>query len=430
MGLYYSLLSFWFLFSAASGKYTHGILRTESKDWVYLDRFCFVSEVGKFQFELHYPQDYEIQNLYMYFDTEDQWHKAYNKSLSCQEKEDIANRNNSQILVLSPYTDILNGVVCEEYERQNKSWYRCFGSRSYFSMRPRWWYFAIGNCESQKGLYLEYALLMTNANVSNRWFYHFSFDEFYSFPITIFFMVAELVILIIALLFTCKYADDGVGFSSLLTCGLVFRQLATITFVFMLLLIAKGYTITRARLSSGGTIKLVVFTVSYIILLFGTIIWQITVFDPAEVTYISESLPAYLTLGLRIIAWLWFLRGAIITVRLYPMKLRFYIVLCTLMSLWFLAGPVTQLCANFLLDNWVRSEVVYGMDSGVMVYGFLIFLVLTCPLLSNRFFPYHVRTNQVSDCNFPQHVYEVQYTTNGVNEPNNYARTTVVNSDD
>ena len=52
------------------------------------------------------------------------------------------------------------------------------GMRSYFSMRPRWWYFAIGNCDSQKGLYLEYAFLMTNANISNRWFYHFSFDEF------------------------------------------------------------------------------------------------------------------------------------------------------------------------------------------------------------------------------------------------------------
>ena len=101
--------------------------------------------------------------------------------------------------------------------------------------------------------------------------------------------------------------------------------------------------------------------------------------------------------------------GTIITVKLYPLKLKFYVVLSLLMSLWFLAGPITQLCANFLLDNWVRSEVVYGMDSGVMIYGFVIFLVLTCPTLSNRFFPYHVRTNQVSDCNFPQHVYEVSF---------------------
>ena len=81
----------------------------------------------------------------------------------------------------------------------------------------------------------------------------------------------------------------------------------------MLLLVAKGYTITRARLSSRGAVKLTVFIVTYIILLFGTIVWQITVFDPAEVTYISESLPAYLTLGLRIIAWLWFLRGKLLS---------------------------------------------------------------------------------------------------------------------
>ena len=62
-------------------------------------------------------------------------------------------------------------------------------------------------------------------------------------------------------------------------------------------------------MSSRGAVKLTIFIITYIILLFGTVVWQITVFDPAEVTYVSESLPAYLTLGLRIIAWLWFLRG-------------------------------------------------------------------------------------------------------------------------
>lgn len=77
------------------------------------------------------------------------------------------------------------------------------------------------------------------------------------------------------------------------------------------------------------------------------------------------------------------------------------------MSFWFVAGPIVQLCANFLLDNWVRAEVVYGVDSAVVVYGFVIFLVLTYPSHSNKFFPYHVRANQVADCNFPQNVYEV-----------------------
>lgn len=106
-----------------------------------------------------------------------------------------------------------------------------------------------------------------------------------------------------------KFADDGIGFPALQSCGFVFRQIGTCTFLFLLLLIAKGYTITRARLSTRGTIRICIFIVLYIILFFSSIIWQITVFDPARVTYISESLPAYFIIVLRIISWVWFLRG-------------------------------------------------------------------------------------------------------------------------
>ena len=93
-------------------------------------------------------------------------------------------------------------------------------------MRPRWWYIAIGNCDAKSGehsslLYLEYNILMTNADVTNRWFYHFSFDEFCkhfqskflniedssldTLPITIAFMILELILLIVSVVFTCTF---------------------------------------------------------------------------------------------------------------------------------------------------------------------------------------------------------------------------------
>uniref|UniRef100_A0A914EEC3 GPR180/TMEM145 transmembrane domain-containing protein n=1 Tax=Acrobeloides nanus TaxID=290746 RepID=A0A914EEC3_9BILA len=85
------------------------------------------------------------------------------------------------------------------------------------------------------------------------------------------------------------------------------------------------------------------------------------------------------------------------------------------MTLWFWAGPITLIFANFVLDNWVRAEVVHGVDSAVVIYGFIIFLALTSPISANRNFPYHVRTNQISEINFPQNIYEVQYSTNNQN---------------
>uniref|UniRef100_A0AC35FBQ3 GPR180/TMEM145 transmembrane domain-containing protein n=1 Tax=Panagrolaimus sp. PS1159 TaxID=55785 RepID=A0AC35FBQ3_9BILA len=441
------LFLFSLFFVYCNGKYSRGILTSE-KNWVYLDRFCFVSQKGKFSYEFQYPASFAVESMYMYYDTADQWKAAYNGSLTCQQRENILKPDNNQIIPLTPNAAFEDGAKCIEITRFNNTWYWCKGERSFFSMRPRWWYIAIGNCDADKTkrtllLYLEYKILMTNAEPSNRWFYHFSFDEFYTLPITIAFMILELLLLIIAVVFTYmlksrnmlhttykiflysmafefaalslwwlhydRFADDGSGFPSLKMCALFFRQMATITFIFLLLLMGKGYTITRARLSSRGTIRLFLFMVGFIMLEIATVIWEVTLFDPAQVTYISESFPSYFVLLLRLIAWSWFIRASAITVHKYPTKRTFYAIMSSLLSLWFIAGPIVTIFANFVLDNWVRSEVVHGVDSGVVAYGFIIFLVLTCPLQDNRYFPYHVRANQVTDCDFPENV---QYTAN------------------
>lgn len=44
---------------------------------------------------------------------------------------------------------------------------------------------------------------------------------------------------------------------------------------------------------------------------------MLQMFDPAQVTYMSESIAAYLIAALRIIAWLWLLRSSYVTVRKY-----------------------------------------------------------------------------------------------------------------
>ncbi|KAH7732117.1 Rhodopsin-like GPCR protein transmembrane domain containing protein [Aphelenchoides avenae] len=415
-----ALLHVLILYQATIAKYSSGVLET-SKNWAYLERFCFVSEAGNLQYFLQYPA-------------------------SCKEKEDLLDPNNNQVVRLSPHGSFEVGASCGSFERDNETWYRCHANRSFFSMRPRWWYMAVGNCDAKNGLYLEYSILMTNAEPSNRWFHHFSFDEFYVLPICIFFMVVELLVLIAAVVFTCilkarnllhttyklflhalafelvsvvmlwfhydRYADDGYGFPMIRYFGLLSRQLGTVLFVFLLLLVAKGYTITRAKISRLSTLKVMCFISVFLLLQTLAVIWEMTMFDPAQVTYMSESIAAYLIAALRILAWLWLLRSSYVT----PNKKFFYLPLAVLLTFWFLAGPVMLVVANFLLDNWVRAEVAIGVESAVMAYGFIIFLTLTCPLPNNFNFPYHVRTNQITTLtNFPQHMYEVQYTPNNTN---------------
>jgi len=89
----------------------------------------------------------------------------------------------------------------------------------------------------------------------------------------------------------------------------------------------------------------------------------------------SESIPAYLSAALQILAWLWFVRSSCVTVSKYPQKRAFYVILGALISVWFWAGPITLVVANFVLDNWIRAEVVWGVDCASMLYGFFIFLV-------------------------------------------------------
>ncbi|KAK0396794.1 hypothetical protein QR680_001860 [Steinernema hermaphroditum] len=434
------------LLQITHAKYSSGVLISRN-NWEYLERFCFVSQSSSLYFFIEYPKKYEIQTLYLYFDTETQWESAYNDSVKCRDKEALLDPTNNQILNLSPQQAFGDGTRCWENARNNESWYSCEGRRSFTSQRPRWWYLAVGNCDSFKGLYLEYSIEMANDLPSSVWFYHFSFDEFYILPVNLIFLAVELSILIAAVsvaivlksrklfhqtyklffqsvVFECLslflmctayaiYAHNGIGSPMLKYISQICRQMANMSFLLLLLLLSKGFTITRGRLSLCGMTKLSLFVFAYAIISSSMLIWQERMFDPALVTYVSECLPAYVIAIMRIIAWLWFLRSVLITCSKYEQKKRFYTTFSCLMTFWFWSGPAVLILANFVLDNWVREEVVSGVECAVVAYGFFVFLVLTWPSAANHNFPYHVRTTQVGDTNYPQNNYEVRYTTNG-----------------
>jgi hypothetical protein len=109
------------------------------------------------------------------------------------------------------------------------------------------------------------------------------------------------------------------------------RQFSLVLFVLLLFLIAKGFTITRARISLCSSLKIILFVSAYFILRLLMLGWEIIViiikiqlfmlfimlmencfqiFDPAQVTYMSESLPAYFICALNILGWLWFMRSS------------------------------------------------------------------------------------------------------------------------
>lgn len=89
------------------------------------------------------------------------------------------------------------------------------------SARARWWFIAIGNCNSSNGLYLKYDFIMTNGEKNEPFgfiYYQFSADEFcesLSFvqklfhftdilPSDVVFLTLELILLVAATTVACK----------------------------------------------------------------------------------------------------------------------------------------------------------------------------------------------------------------------------------
>lgn len=72
-------------------------------------------------------------------------------------------------------------------ERRSESWpfrrqrdtyiVRCHNAGTFISSRERWWYIAISNCGTDKGLDIRYRFKMTNGKSGDFWNEHFSADE-------------------------------------------------------------------------------------------------------------------------------------------------------------------------------------------------------------------------------------------------------------
>ncbi|XP_028172272.1 transmembrane protein 145-like [Ostrinia furnacalis] len=305
----------------------------------------------------------------------------------------------------------------------------CHNSRRFRSARERWWFIAISNCDSSKGLDVRYKFLMTNGPDGDFWHEHFSADEFYVLPVLLAYTFAYVIVMIAVVmcsvelkcrhllhstyklflasiasqhlgvllqtLANIRYASNGVGSYSVKTVGLFFTGISETTFLLLLILMAKGYTITRGRLKVAFTVKLTVFMCSYIVTYIVLFIYQAKAFDPGEVLYLYESPAGYGLIVLRILAWCVFAYSTFFTVRKYPEKNTFYCPFFICGTLWFYAGPLFILTANSYIDKWVRESVVIAVLLFITFSGHIMFLLLTLPVFANKNFPYHVRTTQI-----------------------------------
>lgn len=132
-----------------------------------------------------------------------------------------------------------------------------------------------------------------------------------------------------------------------------------VLFVLLLILLAKGYTVTRARLRPASAAKVTVFVCCYAITASCLFVYEQVYFDPGEVLYLYESAAGYGLVVLRGVGWAVFMYSTFFTLKHYPDKGGFYYPFFCFYSLWFVSGPIIIIIANHVIAQWVREKVTY-----------------------------------------------------------------------
>ncbi|XP_039705932.1 transmembrane protein 145 isoform X1 [Pteropus medius] len=430
----------------ARAKYVRGNLSSK-EDWVFLTRFCFLSDYGRLDFRFRYPEAKCCQNILLYFDDPSQWPAVYKAGdKDCLAKESVIRPENNQVINL---TTQYAWSGCQVVSEEGTRYLSCSSGRSFRSVRERWWYIALSKCGGD-GLQLEYEMVLTNGK--SFWTRHFSADEFGILETDVTFLLIFILIFflscyfgyllkgrqllhttykmfmaaagveVLSLLFFCiywgQYATDGIGNESLKILAKLLFSSSFLIFLLMLILLGKGFTVTRGRISHSGSVKLSVYMTLYTLTHVVLLIYEAEFFDPGQVLYTYESPAGYGLIGLQVAAYVWFCYAVLVSLRHFPEKQPFYVPFFAAYTLWFFAVPVMALIANFGIPKWAREKIVNGIQLGIHLYAHGVFLIMTRPSAANKNFPYHVRTSQIAsagvpvpggsesaDKAFPQHVY-------------------------
>ncbi|XP_033053548.1 transmembrane protein 145 isoform X4 [Trachypithecus francoisi] len=430
----------------ARAKYVRGNLSSK-EDWVFLTRFCFLSDYGRLDFRFRYPEAKCCQNILLYFDDPSQWPAVYKAGdKDCLAKESVIRPENNQVINL---TTQYAWSGCQVVSEEGTHYLSCSSGRSFRSVRERWWYIALSKCGGD-GLQLEYEMVLTNGK--SFWTRHFSADEFGILETDVTFLLIFILIFflscyfgyllkgrqllhttykmfmaaagveVLSLLFFCiywgQYATDGIGNESVKILAKLLFSSSFLIFLLMLILLGKGFTVTRGRISHAGSVKLSVYMTLYTLTHVVLLIYEAEFFDPGQVLYTYESPAGYGLIGLQVAAYVWFCYAVLVSLRHFPEKQPFYVPFFAAYTLWFFAVPVMALIANFGIPKWAREKIVNGIQLGIHLYAHGVFLIMTRPSAANKNFPYHVRTSQIAsagvpgpggnqsaDKAFPQHVY-------------------------
>ncbi|XP_015912059.1 transmembrane protein 145 [Parasteatoda tepidariorum] len=182
-----------------------------------------------------------------------------------------------------------------------------------------------------------------------------------------------------------KFALDGEGVAVLEVVGDVMHLLAESLFMLLLLLLAKGWAITRTELTWKPFLFCVWMLYTCVsVLLY---VWNMTEVDVIDDIDEYQTFPGWIFLILRLAIMVWFLyelRSTMLDEN-DRAKLRFYVHFGAGILVWFVYLPVVALIALQISALW-RAKLLLGITSSADFLAYAIMSHLLSPTRSEQYF--------------------------------------------
>ncbi|XP_050311704.1 transmembrane protein 145 [Anthonomus grandis grandis] len=322
--------------------------------------------------------------------------------------------------------------------------------------QPSFWYISMVACyrnssscewhhyDTKTPFDIEYDIWLVNGNPNNSAFstYQFSFDrqntlELYllfwlcyivlvplqchavriqKHPVTRLFtasLLLDFVALCFNLIHTLKFGINGEGFPKIQMTGDICDILSRTSFMLLLLLLAKGWAVTRLEL----TWKPLVFAIW---LCYGIVhnllyIWNLTEVDIIEDIDEYQTWPGWLIIVFRSLIMCWFLYE-LRTTMLYEhnaQKLNFLLHFGASSLVWFIYLPILALIALHVSALW-RFKLLLGITYSADCFAYCVMAHLLWPTRSEQYFLLKGQTagdlEELDEFNEAPHIVNNSYT--------------------
>merc|ERR1719231_1333204 len=205
--------------------------------------------------------------------------------------------------------------------------------------------------------------------------------------------VFQWLSIVVGLVYYSRYAKHGKTMHGpLITCQ-VLALIADILMVLLFIVLAKGWTIVRRKISVQGRVKIAIYICTYLCVSVGSLTAYYTLYNPEEIPYYYGSPPGVALVVLRVFAAVWFYYAVYTTQANFNMKKRFYRKFTFVGMIWMLYIPILALI-GLAVEDTTRNIVITTMQLLCVFIGQFALLMMYNPNTRfNKSFPFHAKTS-------------------------------------